>query len=212
MYRHERFRDVWVGSNQFCRGVVTALIKNTSSILKAVLGLLLVVCVVFFLWNSLLDESVSLVISPGLSVEKTEITPDIQGSSTSFPPTPTPIKQINSGDDIFSLMVGEEFSLITEFNGELNTIVLEVFHVSENSKFTQLQSRGPDGSVSVITLTPTLTSILLKTPNNIYEYAGNEFNGILSQVASLDLSDDVREVKSIARPNKEDFQRRKVSE
>jgi hypothetical protein len=111
-----------------------------------------------------------------------------------------------------SLIAGEKFSLVTEFNGELDTIVLEVFNVSRHSKFTQLQSRGSDGSVSVVTLTPTLTSILLKTPTNIFEYAGNEFNGVLSQVASLDLSDDVREVKSIARPNKEDFQRRKVSE
>ena len=187
-----------------------ALIKNTGSILKAVLGLLLAVCVVFFLWNSLLDESVSPAISPGLSVEKAQITPEPQGSSTDS--SQSPPKQVNSGADMLSLIAGEKFSLVTEFNGELDTIVLEVFNVSRNSKFTQLQSRGSDGSVSVVTLTPTLTSVLPKTPTNIFEYAGNEFNGILSQVASLDLSDDVREVKSIARPNKEDFQRRKVSE
>jgi len=187
-----------------------ALIKNTGSILKAVLGLLLVACVVFFLWNNLLVDPVSSVTSSGLSVEKTEIGPVIQDSSTTSPATP--IKQVNSGADMLSLLAGEKFSLVTEFNGELDTIVLEVFNVSRNSKFTQLQSRGSDGSVSVVTLTPTLTSVLLKTPTNIFEYAGNEFNGILSQVASLDLSDDVREVKSIARPNKEDFQRRKVSE
>ena len=145
-----------------------------------------------------------------LSVEKTEIGPVIQDSSTTSPATP--IKQVNSGADMLSLLAGEKFSLVTEFNGELDTIVLEVFNVSRNSKFTQLQSRGSDGSVSVVTLTPTLTSVLLKTPANIFEYAGNEFNGVLNQVASLDLSDDVREVKSIASPNNEDFQRRKVSE
>ena len=78
--------------------------------------------------------------------------------------------------------------------------------------FTQLHSRGSDGSVSVVTLTPTLTSMLLKTPTNIVEYAGNEFNGVLRQVASLDLSDDVREVKSIVRPKKEDLKRIKRSE
>ena len=69
--------------------------------------------------------------------------------------------------------------------------------MAKNSKFTQFQSKGTDGSVAVVTLTPTMTSILLKTPNNIYEYAGNEFNGILDQVASLGLSNDIREKKPL---------------
>jgi len=190
-----------------------ALIKDESSILKAVLGVLLVVFLGFLASKNPTDDSESPVlssVSSAASEEKAEITPDNQGSSTTSPATS--IKQVNSGADMLSLIAGEKFSLVTEFNGELDTIVLEVFNVSQNSKFTQLQNRGSDGSVSVVTLTPTLTSILLKTPTNIFEYAGNEFNGVLSQVASLDLSDDVREVKSIARPNKEDFQRRKVSE
>ena len=190
-----------------------ALIKDESSILKAVLGVLLFVFLGFLASKNPTDDSESPALSSVSSTasdEKAEITPDNQGSSTTSPATS--IKQVNSGADMLSLIAGEKFSLVTEFNGELDTIVLEVFNVSRNSKFTQLQSRGSDGSVSVVTLTPTLTSILLKTQTNIFEYAGNEFNGVLSQVASLDLSDDVREVKSIARPNKEDFQRRKVSE
>jgi len=200
-------------SIHFCGGAVMALIKDESSILKAVLGVLLVVFLGFLASKNPTDDSESPVlssVSSAASEEKAEITPDNQGSSTTSPATS--IKQVNSGADMLSLIAGEKFSLVTEFNGELDTIVLEVFNVSQNSKFTQLQNRGSDGSVSVVTLTPTLTSILLKTPTNIFEYAGNEFNGVLSQVASLDLSDDVREVKSIARPNKEDFQRRKVSE
>ncbi len=190
-----------------------ALIKDESSILKAVLGVLLFVFLGFLASKNPTDDSESPALSSVSSTasdEKAEITPDNQGSSTTSPATS--IKQVNSGADMLSLVAGEQFSLRTEFNDELNTVVLEVFHVTEDAKFTQLQSRGSDGSVSVVTLTPTLTSILLKTQTNIFEYAGNEFNGVLSQVASLDLSDDVREVKSIARPNKEDFQRRKVSE
>lgn len=190
-----------------------ALIKGESSIRKAVLGLLLVIFLGFLASKNPMDDSESSALSSVSSTtsdEKTKMAPDIQGSSTNF--SATPIKQVNSGADMLSLIAGEKFSLATEFNGELDTVVLEVFNVSRNSKFTQLQSRGSDGSVSVVTLTPTLTSVLLKTPTNIFEYAGNEFNGVLNQVASLDLSDDVREVKSIARPNNEDFQRRKVSE
>jgi len=190
-----------------------ALIKGESSIRKAVLGLLLVIFLGFLASKNPMDDSESSALSSVSSTtsdEKTKMAPDIQGSSTNF--SATPIKQVNSGADMLSLIAGEKFSLVTEFNGELDTVVLEVFNVSRNSKFTQLQSRGSDGSVSVVTLTPTLTSVLLKTPTNIFEYAGNEFNGVLNQVASLDLSDDVREVKSIARPNNEDFQRRKVSE
>ena len=187
--------------------MVIALIKDESSILKAVLGLLLVVSLGFLASKNPVDDSESPALSSAASDEKTEIMPDIQGNSTTFPATS--IKQVNSGADMLSLLVGEKFSLRTEFNDELTTVVLEVFHVTEDDKFTQLQSRGSDGSVSVVTLTPTLTSILLKTPTNIFEYAGNEFNGVLNQVASLDLSDDVRDVKSLARPNKENFQRRK---
>lgn len=187
-----------------------ALIKGKSSIRKAVLGLLLVVFLGFLAFKNPKYDSESPALSSVSSDLKTEMTPDINGSSIIF--SATPIKQVNSGADMLSLIAGEKFSLATEFNGELDTVVLEVFNVSRNSKFTQLQSRGSDGSVSVVTLTPTLTSVLLKTPANIFEYAGNEFNGVLNQVASLDLSDDVREVKSIARPNNEDFQRRKVSE
>lgn len=190
-----------------------ALIKGESSIRKAVLGLLLVIFLGFLASKNPMDDSESSALSSVSSTtsdEKTKMAPDIQGSSTNF--SATPIKQVNSGADMLSLIAGEKFSLVTEFNGELDTVVLEVFNVSRNSKFTQLQSRGSDGSVSVVTLTPTLTSVLLKTSANIFEYAGNEFNGVLNQVASLDLSDDVREVKSISRPNNEDFQRRKVSE
>ena len=188
------------------------MIKGKSSIRKAVLGLLLVVFLGFLAFKNPKYDSESPALSSvsPTSDLKTEMTPDIKGSSIIF--SATPIKQVNSGADMLSLIAGEKFSLATEFNGELDTVVLEVFNVSRNSKFTQLQSRGSDGSVSVVTLTPTLTSVLLKTPTNIFEYAGNEFNGVLNQVASLDLSDDVREVKSIARPNNEDFQRRKVSE
>jgi hypothetical protein len=55
-----------------------------------------------------------------------------------------------------------------------------------------------------------MTSILLKTPNNIYEYAGNAFNGILDQVASLNLSNDIHETKSVAKPIKDNVQLKKV--
>ena len=125
-----------------------SLIKDERSILKAVLGLLLVVFLSFLASKNPMDDSESTALSSvfsAASVEKTEITPDIQGSSTSSPPTP--IKQINSGTDMLSLSAGEQFSLRTEFNDELNTVVLEVFHVTEDVKFTQLQSRGSDGSV-----------------------------------------------------------------
>jgi hypothetical protein len=107
---------------------------------------------------------------------------------------------------------GEKFSLLTGSKDERGTVVLEVFNVTRNSKFTQFQSSGTDGTVSVVTLTPTMTSILLKTPNNIYEYTGNEFKGILDQVASLNLSDDIHEKKSVAKPIKDNIQLKKVVE
>ena len=81
--------------------------------------------------------------------------------------------------------MGAKFSLLTEFNGESNVIILEVFDVAQNPKFTQIQAKGPNDSVAVLILTPTLTNILLKTSYNIFEYTGGDFKGILSQVAVL---------------------------
>lgn len=185
-------------------------IKKYSYMIKTVFMLGLITCLVLAFWlktsdDQLLDQNLPIKIP-----ERGEMQPDVQENVDRI--SPSNVKQINDAADILALAVGEKFSLLTEFNGEYSSVFLEVFNVAKNSNFTQFQSKGTDGSVAVVTLTPTMTSILLKTPNNIYEYAGNEFNGILDQVASLGLSNDMREKKSLLKPINGDYQPKKVSE
>ena len=110
------------------------------------------------------------------------------------------VKRMATSADILSLQVGDKFSMATEFNEQSGAVVLDVIDVIEHSNFTQIQGKGSTGSFAVMTLTPTLTNILLKTSDNIFEYMGGDFNGTLKRVASLDLSDDIRARKPLAEP------------
>ena len=182
--------------------------KESGYQIKIMLALILMTCLIFVVWLNESDDRTPNLPSIVAEIEETES--GTQKPIDSF--SESNVKKINDAADILSLVEGEKFSLLTEFKGERGTVILEVFNVTRNSKFTQFQSKGTDGSVSVVTLTPTMTSILLKTPNNIYEYAGNAFNGILNQVASLNLSDDIHETKSVAKPIKDNVQLKKVVE
>ena len=108
--------------------------------------------------------------------------------------------------------VESEFSFRVGSSGNDDIVVLNVTGVSQNPTFTQVQGRGQDGALAIITLTPTLTSILLKTSTNIFEYIGDEFDGTLSQIARLDLSDDIHESKPLAIPIEITLEARKVME
>ena len=113
---------------------------------------------------------------------------------------------------MLALTVGANFSLRTEFNGKSDMILLRVFDVAQNAKFTQIQGKGVNGDVAVITLTPTLTSILLKTSDNIFEYIGDDFDGSLKQVAGLKLPDIIYTRKSKAQPIIDGIKPKKISE
>jgi len=182
--------------------------KESGYFIKIILGFVLIICLIFVIRLNTSDDRASNL--PSIVSETQEIESSTQEPINSF--SESNIKKINDAVDILSLVEGEKFSLLTGSKDERGTVVLEVFNVTRNSKFTQFQSSGTDGTVSVVTLTPTMTSILLKTPNNIYEYTGNEFKGILDQVASLNLSDDIHEKKSVAKPIKDNIQLKKVVE
>jgi len=184
------------------------LVSNSG---KVILGL----CVIFGLWflganMDLSTNSGDAAVKQTLSVQTGEIR--AVSSETQNNISLTDVTKITNATDMLALGMGANFSLSTEFNGESNTITLEVFNVAQNAKFTQIQAQGPNGNVAVITLTPTLTNILLKTSTNIFEYTGGDFRGILNQVARLNLSDDVRETRSRMKPIQNDFKPKKISE
>ena len=182
-----------------------------SNLGKVILGL----CVIFGLWflGANMDLSTSsgdAAVKQTLSVQSGEIravSSEIQNNISM-----SDVKKITNATDMLSLGVSAKFSLLTEFDGESNIITLEVFDVAQNPKFTQIQAKGSNDNVAVITLTPTLTNILLKTSSNIFEYTGGDFKGILNRVARLNLSDDVRETRSQMKPIQNNFKPKKISE
>ena len=184
--------------------------KNAGNLVKVIIGLFLL----FVLWSLWINIDFSnhvdgTAVSKNLLLQTDEKAP-ISNAQNDM--AMSNIKKINNSTDMLALTVGANFSLRTEFNGESDITLLRVFDVAKNAKFTQIQGKGLNGDVAVITLTPTLTNILLKTSTNIFEYIGDDFQGILNQVASLNLSDDVHVRKSKGKLIPNDFKPKKISE
>ena len=120
------------------------------------------------------------------------------------------VTAISNATDILDLKVESKFSFRVGSSGNDDIVVLNVTEVSQNPTYTQIQARGVDGVVAVMTLTPTLTNILLKTSNNIFEYIGDSFDGSISQIAQVDISDDIHDSRQISEPTKNIFQPNKM--
>ena len=98
---------------------------------------------------------------------------------------------INDPNDFRLLAVGQKFSIKTNTQNTQALVVLDVISTSESSNFILITASSSPGSTSVITLTDSLTNILIKTANNIFEYSGSDFNGVVDQVRDLNLDDDI---------------------
>jgi hypothetical protein len=196
------------------RNFVMSRFTDAGTLVKVILGLFLLF-VLWSLWTNIdfSNSADGTAVSKNLLLQADEKAP-IKAviSNVQNDMAMSNIKKINNSTDILALTVGANFSLRTEFNGESNIILLRVFDVAQNAKFTQIQGKGLNGDVAVITLTPTLTNMLLKTSTNIFEYIGDDFQGILNQVASLNLSDDVHVRKSKGKLIPNDFKPKKISE
>ena len=122
------------------------------------------------------------------------------------------VTEINNANDILDLEVETKFSFRIGENGKDGLVIMNVTQVSDNPTFTQIQARGEDGVVAVMTLTPTLTNILLKTSDNIFEYFGDNFDGSMSQVVQIDISDDIHDSRRIAEPTENIFEPKRLME
>ena len=98
---------------------------------------------------------------------------------------------INDPNDFRLLAVGQKFSIKTNTQNTQALVVLDVISTSGSSNYILITASSSPGSTSVITLTDSLTNILIKTANNIFEYSGSDFNGVVDQVRDLNLDDDI---------------------
>ena len=98
---------------------------------------------------------------------------------------------INDPNDFRLLAVGQKFSIKTNTQNTQALVVLDVITSSVSSNFILITASSSPGSTSVITLTDTLTNILIKTADNVFEYSGSDFKGVVDQVRDLNLDDDI---------------------
>ena len=121
-----------------------------------------------------------------------EIIKNISGtepSSSSY--SNSPVIDIVNPLDFGLLREGQKFALIgNSINGN-QRLVLEVVSKNISSDFTLIKASTANGQTSIITVTDTLTKILIKTPDNVFEYSGEGFNGMVERVTDLNLDDDI---------------------
>ena len=184
---------------------------NSKVKLIAVVACILVVTGVLFLSDDRVESQVSVNNSSQLSsLISEEALPNSSRPNSEI--SVLEVAEINNATDILDLEVETEFSFRIGENGKDGLVIMHVTEVSNNPTFTQIQARGEDGVVAVMTLTPTLTNILLKTSDNIFEYIGDNFDGSMSQVARIDISDDIHDSGRIAEPTKNTFEPKRVME
>jgi hypothetical protein len=126
---------------------------------------------------------------------------DVQAQAQSVSPAEVILKSplkpssaviaINDPNDLRLLAVGQKFSVKTNTQNTQALVVLDVISSSVSSNFILITASSSPGSTSVITLTDSLTNILIKTANNVFEYSGSDFNGVVDQVVDLNLDDDI---------------------
>jgi len=102
-----------------------------------------------------------------------------------------PVIEIINPLDFGLLKEGQKFALIGNSVNGNQRLVLEVVSKNISSDFTLIKASTANGQTSIITVTDTFTKILIKTPDNVFEYSGEEFNGMVERVTDLKLNDDV---------------------
>jgi len=184
---------------------------NINAKLMAAVACVLVVTMFFFVGDHQFESQIPMDNSSQLSVSEREggsSNKTKSNSEISF----SKITEISSATDILDLNIESKFSFRIGKNGEDGLVVMKVTDVSNNPTFTQIQARGEGGELAVMTLTPTLTNILLKTSDNIFEYIGDNFDGSMSQVAQIDISEDIHGSGRISEPTKNTFEPKRVME
>jgi hypothetical protein len=146
--------------------------------------------VIFWSINDVPDSrDINLVSGEVLGEEMIKKISGIGPSSSSY--SNLPVIEIINPLDFGLLKEGQKFALIGNSVNGNQRLVLEVVSKNISSDFTLIKASTANGQTSIITVTDTFTKILIKTPDNVFEYSGEEFNGMVERVTDLKLNDDV---------------------
>ena len=117
---------------------------------------------------------------------------------------------VNNSDDLRRLSLDSSFSLNVSDNLVDQVVRFKVQKINKESNYTQILGRSDNEDTVLITFTETMTNILLKTSYNIYEFVGDNFEGVVEQVKPLGLKDDIYEHEELADPLENNFVRKKL--
>ena len=117
---------------------------------------------------------------------------------------------VNNSDDLRRLSLDSSFSLNVSDNLVDQVVRCKVQKINKESNYTQILGRSDNEDTVLITFTETMTNILLKTSYNIYEFVGDNFEGVVEQVKPLGLKDDIHEHEELADPLENNFVRKKL--
>ena len=117
---------------------------------------------------------------------------------------------VNNSDDLRRLSLDSSFSLNVSDNLVDQVVRFKVQKINKESNYTQIVGRSDNEDTVLITFTETMTNILLKTSYNIYEFVGDNFEGVVEQVKPLGLKDDIHEHEELADPLENNFVRKKL--
>ena len=117
---------------------------------------------------------------------------------------------VNNSDDLRRLSLDSSFSLNVSDNLVDQVVRFKVKKIDKESNYTQILGRSDNEDTVLITFTETMTNILLKTSYNIYEFVGDNFEGVVEQVKPLGLKDDIHEHEELADPLENNFVRKKL--
>ena len=121
-----------------------------------------------------------------------------------------PVGIVNNSDDLRRLSLDSSFSLNVSDNLVDQVVRFKVQKINKESNYTQILGRSDNEDTVLITFTETMTNILLKTSYNIYEFVGDNFEGVVEQVKPLGLKDDIHEHEELADPLENNFVRKKL--
>ena len=121
-----------------------------------------------------------------------------------------PVSIVNNSNDLRRLSLDSSFSLNVSDNLVDQVVRFKVQKINKESNYTQIWGRSDNEDTVLITFTETMTNILLKTSYNIYEFVGDNFEGVVEQVKPLGLKDDIHEHEELADPLENNFVRKKL--
>ena len=100
-------------------------------------------------------------------------------------------KFIRKGSDFRGLSVGSNFKVSGISRGQVVQFAGLVDVVERRGTYTQFHISIGDSGKGVATVTDDSVDIFLKTSSGVYEFSGDDFDGIVTEVESVTWGDDI---------------------